>query len=97
MSIYDDGVTSAKNFLEADGFVVLRTKSHQDAQRRYAIAKSEAQWCRDEMERTQQWAQNELGGEIRSLRDRCTFLYGAARAAGCTVEELAGKSVGGRA
>lgn len=35
------------------------------------------------------WARDCLA-EQRRLADRCTFLYGAARAAGCTESELRG-------
>lgn len=35
-------------------------------------------------------AQETLHNEIRELMARCTFLYGAARAAGASVDELAG-------
>lgn len=87
-------VQVAQNLLESEGFVVLRAKSYQDAQRRHAIAKHEAQWCRDELARTQRWAEQDLGAEIRDLRARVTFLYGAAFAAGCTREQLAGQPDG---
>jgi hypothetical protein len=88
-------VEIAKKILVETGHVVLRAKSHQDAQRRYAIATSEAQWYRDELARTQRWAEQDLGAEIRRLRDRCTFLYGAARVAGCTPQQLATETMGG--
>lgn len=70
--------------------VTLRAKSYASLLRRLAIARHEAQWCREEMERTQRWAQQDLGTEIRLLRDRVTFLYVAAVAAGASREDLAG-------
>lgn len=94
MSVAPERLEAAKRVVEGEGFVVLKVKSYQDAQRRHAIAKSEAQWCRDELARTQRWAEQDLGAEIRDLRARVTFLYGAAFAAGCTREELAGQSDG---
>lgn len=81
----------AKAVLAAYGYVAITARSHRDAQRRHAIARHEAQWCREELARTQRWAEQDLGAEIRTLRDRVTFLYGAAIAAGATRDELAGK------
>jgi hypothetical protein len=85
-----DELLEAQNCLAANGCVVLTTKAYHAAQRRHVIARHEAQWCRDELARTQRWAEQDLGLEIRRLRERVTFLYGAAIAAGATREELAG-------
>lgn len=81
-------ITISREFLEARGFVVLREKSYRRAQERQRMAEVRYQ---DEVERRlshESWVRDELFTELRSLRERCTFLYGAARAAGCSAEEL---------
>lgn len=78
----------ARKFLEARGFVVLREKSYRQAQERQRVAQALCRAAEQDAARTREWAQTELHREIRRLSDRCTFLYGAARAAGCTAEEL---------
>lgn len=84
-------IACARQLLEANGYVVLREKSYRAAQRRLAIAQSEVEWEKQEAEHARQWARDCLAAE-RRLAERCTFLYGAARAAGCTDEELRGQA-----
>lgn len=86
-------VITAKSILERNGYTVLRTKSWQNTLREFAIARSEVEWARKEADRTHRWAEQELGGRIRQLSDRVTYLYGVARARGASAAELAGKEL----
>ncbi|ANA86924.1 hypothetical protein SEA_DELIAN_68 [Gordonia phage Delian] len=86
MSDIDD----ARKLLEDNGFVVLREKSYRQAQERQRVAEALRRAAEEDSARTRKWVQTELGHEIRYLRDRCTFIYGEARAAGCSVEQLSG-------
>lgn len=91
----DREISIAKQILTASGHVVLKAKSYQHAQERQRVAQALAEWETRERRSIQRWAYDELCPEIRSLRERVTFLYGAARAAGCTVEDLSGSGGGG--
>ncbi|QDF17166.1 hypothetical protein JZX82_gp71 [Gordonia phage William] len=82
-------IDNARKLLEDNGFVVLRAKSYRQAQERQRVAEALRQAAEDDSARTRRWVQDDLGPEIRRLRERCTFLYGEARAAGLTVEQLA--------
>lgn len=75
--------------LEREGWVILRAESVRQAAERAALARHRQQWAEDEADHARQWARDSLQAE-RRLADRCTFLYGAARARGATVEDLAG-------
>lgn len=81
----------AKEFLEANGWTVIRTKSYRAAQERLRVA--EARRVSEEMhaEQTREWAQRAYT-EQRALMKRCEFLYGMARSYGATAEELRGES-----
>lgn len=85
-----DAILDARLFLESYGFVVLREKSHRQAQERQRVADALRRSAEEDAERARGWAQRDLCPEIRRLSDRCSFLYGAARAAGCTDAELRG-------
>ncbi len=84
-----DAIAEARKLLEANGFVVLRAKSYRQAQERQRVAECyrDAEIRAAEQART--WARDCLKEE-RRLAERCTFLYGAAMAAGCTEAELRG-------
>ena len=82
-------VEQAKALLESNGFVVLRAKSYRQAQERQRVAEALREYAEQEAEQTRRWALDCLGEE-RRLRDRCTFLYGAATRRGATADELAG-------
>lgn len=82
-------VDDAKAFLKEAGYVVLKEKSYRQAQERQRVAECYKESEIRAAESARAWARDCLAEE-RRLRDRCTFLYGAARAAGCTVEELRG-------
>ncbi|UVT31508.1 DNA binding protein [Mycobacterium phage Sejanus] len=83
---YVDGYRSR---LAANGYVVLREKSYRQAQERQRVAEALRRAAEEDAERARQWALNCLEVE-RRLSERCTFLYGAARAAGCTANDLRG-------
>lgn len=70
-------------------WVVMRPKSHRALLERVRRAENSVQWAEHGAESARAWARDCLQQE-RELRDRCTYLYGAARAYGATVEELGG-------
>lgn len=82
-------IANARQLLEANGYVVLREKSYRAAQERQRVAQVRQQCAEEDAEHARAWARDCLKEE-RRLRDRCTFLYGAARAAGCTENDLRG-------
>lgn len=82
-------IDQAKKLLQANDFVVLRARSHRQAQERQRVAEARVKFEEMEAEHARQWALECLARE-RHLADRCTFLYGAARAHGATIEELGG-------
>lgn len=80
---------SAIALLESHGFVVLREKSYRAAQERQRRAECYRDSEIRAAESARAWALDCLKEE-RRLAERCTFLYGAAMAAGCTAEQLRG-------
>lgn len=86
-----EDIAEAREVLEASGFVVLKAKSYRAAQERQRVAEA----LRDAAERYQQstdrWVRQSIIPENHRLRDRCAFLYGAARAHGATADELRGE------
>lgn len=85
-----DEITDARNVLESHGFVVLREKSYRRAQERQRMAEALRADAVDRAASQDAWWREHILPELFTYRDRVTFLYGAARAAGCTVEELSG-------
>lgn len=90
MSELTDQIDAAKKLLADNGFAVLRAKSYHQARERQRVAEARRHYAEESEERTYRWVRDQLSGEIRELRERCTFLYGAARAHGATVDELRG-------
>jgi hypothetical protein len=90
MTSVEHNIRVAKQFLKKQGFVVLTAKSYRAAQERQRIAEVMAADAREREQSTDKWWRESILPELFSYRDRVTFLYGAARAAGCTVEELRG-------
>lgn len=86
-------VAQAINVLEVNGYVVIRRKSYIALMQRLAVARAEARWCREEQSSTRAWA-DETSREMVRLRDRISFLYRAARAAGATIDDLCGNPTG---
>lgn len=86
-------VEDAKAKLKEAGYVVLKEKSYRQAQERQRVAECYRDREIEAAEHARAWARDCLA-EQRRLGERCTFLYGAARAAGCTVEELGGNGAG---
>lgn len=82
-------VDFAKAILKQAGYVVLREKSYRQAQERQRVAECYRDSEIRAAESARAWAVDCLTEE-RRLRDRCTFLYGAAMARGASVEELRG-------
>lgn len=82
-------IAEARRVLEADGYVVLREKSHRQAQERQRVAEALMVAAEEAAESARVWARNCLAEE-RRLRDRITHVYGVARAHGATLVELAG-------
>jgi hypothetical protein len=90
-------IAIAKQILEVSGHVVLKAKSYRQAQERQRIAEIMAADARERERANDAWWRESILPELFSYRDRVTFLYGAARAAGCTVEELSTPGVVGSA
>jgi hypothetical protein len=82
-------IATARNLLESNGYVVLRERSHRLAQERQRVAEALRESEERAAEHARAWARDCLA-EQRRLAERCTFLYGAARAAGCTDADLRG-------
>lgn len=79
--------------VEAAGYVCVKAKSYRQAQERQRVAEALRAAEEEAAEHARAWARGCLTEE-RQLRDRCTFLYGAARAHGATVDELRGPTDG---
>lgn len=73
--------------LIADGWTIQRAETVRRAYDRVMIAEHREQWADAAAESARSWA-HEAFREQRRLAERCTFLYGAAIAAGATPEEL---------
>jgi uncharacterized protein HemY len=84
-------IDAAIDLLKAEGYVVLRERSYQRARERQRVAEALRDAAERDAERAHVWARNCLNDE-RRLRDRCTFLYGVARAHGATEDELRGSA-----
>lgn len=84
-----DSIVAARLLLEHHGYVVLREKPYRQAQERQRVAEALRKSEEQAAEHARAWALNCLAVE-RKLSDRCTFLYGAARAAGCSHADLRG-------
>lgn len=83
-------VEDAKHVLREAGYVVIKEKSYRQAQERQRIADVLRLDAQEHAASQDKWWREEILPELFSYRDRVTFLYGAARAAGCTAEELSG-------
>lgn len=88
MSETDDQIAWAKTVLKAAGYVVHKDKSWRQLLERVRVAEALRHMAEEDNASTDRWVRQDLHPEIRRLRDRCTFLYGEARARGATVEEL---------
>ena len=84
----DDLTTAAKTLLEQGGYVVVKARTYRGLQERVRIAEQATAFERETNKTTHAWARQAFD-EQRRLGDRLTFVYGEARAAGCTVEQLA--------
>ena len=84
----NDTVQRAKEVLERSGYVVVKAKSHRQAQERQRVAEALRRAAEESQAGTERWAREHLCGELSRLRERLTFVYGVARAKGATVEEL---------
>lgn len=80
----------AKQILTASGYVVVKASSYAKAQERQRMADVMAKDARERAESQDRWWRESILPELFTYRDRVTFLYGAARTAGCTPEELVG-------
>lgn len=85
-------VDAAKALLESRGFTVLRTKSYRAAQERLRVAVALQEAAEERRRDTEVWVREKLIPEERRLHARLSEVYGAARAAGVSVEALSGLS-----
>ena len=86
-----DRIEAAKKLLAANGYVVLKQKSYRQAQERQRIAEALRRSAEEYRESGERYVREELGPEIRHLRNRCEFLYGAAIKAGAHPDDLRGR------
>ena len=90
MTTFDgENIKSFKARLLAQGWTLLRTKSHQAWLTKLRIAESRLRWAEENIEWLRVQLQKE-NDETRRLRDRCSYLYERAIEHGATVEELRG-------
>jgi len=80
-------LTAALDVVHAAGFVTIRARSYYQAQERQRTAKTRATCEAESRARTEEWAKEAFREQSR-LADRLTFVYGVARAAGVTIEQL---------
>jgi hypothetical protein len=82
-------VTAAKRLLMSYDYVVLKRVSYQRGQQRIHVAEAVCEYAEQANLGTQRWARG-LCDQINFLRDRVSYLYGAAIEAGATPERLSG-------
>jgi hypothetical protein len=80
-------IDDAKALLVANGYVVLKAKSHREAQLRRRVTEARARWADDDAEHARDWARKCLDEE-RRLRERLTLVWGLAVEHGATLDEL---------
>jgi hypothetical protein len=85
-----DNIDAAKNLLSQHDYIVHKNKSWRQLIERVRVAEALRNAAEQHEKHTRRWAQTELHNQIRDLQARCAFLYGAARAHGASIEELAG-------
>ena len=76
--------------LEAAGYVILKARSYRQAQERQRVAEALRAYAQRHEADLRAWMERDVFPRERYMTDRCTFLYGVARAHGATVEELGG-------
>lgn len=79
---------AARALLEAEGFVVLKSKSYRQAQERQRVAEALRLSAERDAEQARTWARNCLDSE-RRMRDRCADLVAFAMSHGATLDDLA--------
>lgn len=90
MTTFDgENINAFKARLLAEGWTLLRTKSHQALVTKLGIARARVSWSEDNEDHLRRMLQQGWD-EQRHLRDRCSFLYEQAIQHGATVEELRG-------
>lgn len=85
----DTARADARTALEQSGFTVIRATTYRNTQERIRIAEQRLLWEAEHNASTVRWAEAAFT-EQRRLGDRLTFVYGEARAAGLTAEQLTG-------
>ncbi len=89
MTTFDDQLATAAKLLRQNGFTVIRARSYRAAQKRQWIAEARMDDAIEQRDHQRAWMESEVFPRERLLSDRVNFLYGAARAHGATVDELA--------
>jgi len=78
-----------KRILEEEGYVVVKARTYRNLQEKVRALKAQLDWEAAATASAEQWGRD-AHVEQRRLVDRIVFVYGEARAAGCSVEQLAG-------
>lgn len=86
------GIEESKAALVREGYVVVKAQTYRRVQERARIAEAQRDWEIEAARHARQWAEQAFREQTR-LSDRLSFVYGEARAAGCTVEQLQGSEV----
>lgn len=89
MSDQPISIGEAIEIAERHGYVVLKAKSYAAALERQHIAQAMLLYAEQRITDVREWA-NKAHEEQRRLSDRLTFVYGEARAAGVSHQDLAG-------
>ncbi len=81
-------IEDMKLALEREGYTVVKNRTYNRMRERALIAEQELVWERRATENASQWGRD-AHAELRRIEERLTLVYGEARAAGLTVEQLA--------
>lgn len=82
-------VEIAKAELEAAGYTVVKSTTYRRLLRRIQVLGADLEFEKKNSAATTRWAKSAFD-EQKRLAERLTFVYGEARAAGCSVEQLRG-------
>lgn len=72
-------------------YTVLTERAVDQQQKRREQAENRAEWAERDAESARRWAESSQD-ETRRIQDRLTFVYGVARAAGVSIEDLGGST-----
>lgn len=83
-------VEQAKLILEANGYVVLKQKSYENAQRRQWVDRALRASAEEDRDRQREWMERDVFPWKRHLMNRVTHLGNLAVRLGATTEDMKG-------